>query len=310
MVAINGDGMINCKSCGVDFHNLACLHRHIKVHKMSLPDYYCHYYPRRDLLSGERLAFKFFDDYFSSYFSSKRNMDLWLEKTNVDIKKPVILEMLQSKISKKSITIAPNEVELYCLNLPSIREYKKCFNSYSSVVELTNLSDGLFQKIPQEFYKDFSNTRICVDTREKKPLCFPSATAHKLDIGDYGVIGDDFNYTFADRKSFQDFCGTMVGDNYERFRREIIRCKEQNCYLWVVIEAKLSDAEITNNRLAHKANLGYVFHQMRVLRHEFKDSLQFVFSGGREQSQDLIPRLLCLGKKLWNVDMQYWLENN
>ncbi len=74
-----------------------------------------------------------------------------------------------------------------------------------------------------------------------------------------------------------------------------------------MIEADLSNIHSINNYAPHKANLKFIFHQMNVLQHEFAGNLQFVFSGGRKESQDLIPRLLCLGKQLWNVDMQYYL---
>jgi hypothetical protein len=59
-----------------------------------------------------------------------------------------------------------------------------------------------------------------------------------------------------------------------------------------------------------KYNLDYVFHNMRELQHNFKDSCQFVFSGGRKNSQSIIPKLLVNGKKLWKVDVQYYIDQN
>jgi hypothetical protein len=33
-----------------------------------------------------------------------------------------------------------------------------------------------------------------------------------------------------------------------------------------------------------------------------------VFSGSREKSEELIPKILVLGKKLWKVDLQYFWD--
>jgi hypothetical protein len=48
---------------------------------------------------------------------------------------------------------------------------------------------------------------------------------------------------------------------------------------------------------------------MRVLAHEFAGHCQFIFSGSRGQSEELIPKILTLGKKLWKVDLQYYIDN-
>ena len=47
---------------------------------------------------------------------------------------------------------------------------------------------------------------------------------------------------------------------------------------------------------------------MRVLNHQFSGNCQFIFTGSREKSEEFIPKLLKLGKKLWNVDLQYYID--
>jgi hypothetical protein len=47
---------------------------------------------------------------------------------------------------------------------------------------------------------------------------------------------------------------------------------------------------------------------MRALQMEFKDCCQFVFSSNRKNSEKLIPLLLVHGKKLWNVDLQFYIN--
>ncbi len=234
---------------------------------------------------------------------------MWLAKSSIEQKKPVLAELLSWRIKDKELKFAPPEIELLTSGLPSIDEYKKAFGSYSQAAKEAGVAPMFAGKPPEDWLtKDFSAKKILIDSREQKPLSFLNSVIHKLDTGDYGVAGEDFDYTFVDRKSFGDFCGTLVLDNYERFRREVARCKEQNCYLWVVVEAKLSELETINNYAPHKANLRFIFHQMNLLQKDFAGNLQFVFSGGREKSKDLIPRLLCFGKKLWNVDLTYFLK--
>lgn len=299
----------DCKICGENFANDRSLHGHLKLHKMDMASYYCQYFPRKCLFDGLPLQFKNKEEYFHSLFANRKNMEMWLAKSSAEQKKPVLVELLSWRVKNKELKFAPPEIELLTSGLPSIDEYKRAFGSYSYAAKEVGVEPMFSAKPPEDWLtKDFSAKKILVDTREQAPLKFSNSAAHKLDTGDYGVSGEDFDYTFVDRKSFGDFCGTLVLDNYERFRREIIRCKEQNCYLWVVVEVKLSELESINNHAPHKANLKFLFHQMNKLTQEFPKNLQFIFSGGRERSRDLIPRLLCFGKKLWNVDIQYHLK--
>ena len=36
---------------------------------------------------------------------------------------------------------------------------------------------------------------------------------------------------------------------------------------------------------------------------------QFLFSGSRKMSEEIIPRLLYKGKEVWSTDMQYFLDH-
>ena len=47
---------------------------------------------------------------------------------------------------------------------------------------------------------------------------------------------------------------------------------------------------------------------MRVLSHEYAGSCRFIFTGDRDKSIQLIPKLLALGDKLWDTDIQYYLD--
>lgn len=301
--------MFVCKECGEKFSSERSLHAHLKIHKLYVADYYCKHYPRKDLLTNQPLQFKNKEDYFATYFSSRQNMLKWLEKTPQDKKSPILLDMLEHRVKSKCLKHAPSEVELFFAGLPPIAEFKRSFGSYSAACDACGVKPLLTKPLPKEWSQDFSRKKILCDTREQKCLQFANSESLKLDTGDYAVSGEDFTNTFVDRKSFEDWAATLIGDNFERFRREIKRCQEQECFLWVVVETDLVSIHETNKKSYHKHNLSYVSHNMRKLSDEFPDNLQFVFSGGREQSQSIIPKLLCLGDKLSKVDLQFWINN-
>lgn len=302
--------LFKCKECKQEFATEKSLHAHLKAHGYFVADYYCKYFPRKDLLTGELIQFRDKEEYLSSNFSRRENMLEWLAVTDPEESKQVALSMLLTRIESKKLSIAPTEVELFFANLPSISEYKRLFGSYTKVCELALVKPPLTGKLPIEWNDDFSNRKVYVDSREQRPLVFANSECLKLDVGDYSTSGEDFKNTFVDRKSFSDWCGTLVGDNLERFRREIKRCQTQNCFLWVVIECPIQDIHSLAKTSCHKPNLSFIGHNMRVLRKEFPNNIQFLFSGSRENSQLIIPKLLCLGDKLWKTDMQYFLGGN
>lgn len=296
-----------CKECGQDFPAERNLHTHLKAHGIYIADYYCKHYPRKDILTGELIQFKDKEQYFSANFSCRENMLEWFNVAEELPAKQVALAMFINRIENKKLSIAPTEVELFFANLLPVKEYKKLFGSYTEVCKLARIKPPFTKRLPEEWHQDFSKKKIFIDSREQKPLRFANSESLKLDTGDYSVGGEDFKNTFVDRKNFDDWCGTLVGTNLERFRREITRCKTQNCYLWVVIECPLEEVFNLAKASYHKPNISYVAHNMRLLQAEFAGTLQFLFSGSRENSQVIIPKLLCLGDKLFNVDMQYFI---
>ncbi len=296
-----------CKKCGKKFPTERSLHAHFKVHGMTLADYYCEFYPRKDLLTRQAIQFKQKDEYFSSYFISRQNMLEWFSLADESEARDLAVKILSDRVKTKSLRFAPNEVELFFANLPPIKEYKKLFGSYTKACEIAGAKPMFCDKLPKEWSNDFSKKKIMIDTREQRPLEFANRESLKLDIGDYSTIGADYTNTFVDRKSFEDWCGTLVNENFDRFRREVIRAKTQDCFLWVVIDCRMEDVYTLSKQGRHKPNISYISHNMRILQQEFAENLQFLFSGSRENSQSVIPKLLCLGNKTWNVDMQYFL---
>lgn len=299
----------NCLECEQEFDSERSLHAHIKKHDIYLHDYFVKHFSRRNLLTNQLLPFKNKESYFEYDFNNVNELHTWCLTANEQTVKNYILDKLATRIKSRNLNFAPNEIELYTSMLPSIAIYKKFFKSYTLACQEIGATPMFNSKIPDTFWKDNSikDLTILTDTREQEPLFFKNQLVRKLDVGDY-AIQDYFDYTFVDRKSEGDFKSTLSKDNFLRFKRELDRCRAMDCYLFIVVESDLKKLDELNKKSVHKANMKYIYHNMRVLQHEYRDCCQFVFSGNRKNSEDLIPRILFHGKKIWNVDLQYFIN--
>jgi len=298
----------NCKECDQSFKTLRSLHAHIKKHDMFVGDYYVKNFAKKDRYTGELIPYKNYSQYFSKDFISPENMRLWCETAPKKEVEDYIVTSFQKKLKNKNLSRIPPSTYLKSADMPDIDISKKIFGSYNKVCKKIKMMPMLSKGLPEDFSKDHTKTKVLIDTREQNPLSFENEEFLKLDVGDYAVTGDDFNYTFVDRKSFQDFCATVTM-GYDRFLNEIERCKSLDCYLFIVIETAFDDMDRENSQSFKKFKLDYVFHQMREIQAKYSDNCQFVFSGSRDQSIFLIPKILILGKKLWNVALEYFWSN-
>ena len=303
--------MIECQICQSSFASERGLHLHLsKKHSITLAEYYTTYYPRLDRLTNKKLPFKDKFDYFNIDFLNRKNMIKWAQSAPKQEIQEYILKQLKNIIEQKKLSYAPCYLEMELRDLPPLDLYRDMFGSYSSACKKLNIKPLFSKKIMKGFFdksSNLDNIKIFIDTREQKPLKFNNCSNMKLDFGDYAIGGDLYNYSYVDRKSESDFKSTMT-TGYERFRREIIRAKAFNAYLFIVIESNIEKIKKNNIFSPHKSNLPFVWNRMRLLTHEFKGNCQFVFSGNRAQSQELIPKVLANGKELWDVDIQYYLD--
>lgn len=274
---------------------------------MILGDYYVKNYQRKNKLTGSLIQFKNHEDYFERDFATYDQLVQWCETAPEEEVKPYILNLLKKRIQKKKLDYGPCTIEMYSAELPPIRIYQKIFGSYKNACEQCGVSPMLGSNLPKEFHQDYRNTKIYVDTREQQPLQFANSESMKLDVGDYAVNGSDFQYTYVDRKSFPDLCNTLTAE-YKRFARELQRCRQLDCFVFIVVECDLYKMDKINSRSPKRYNLKYVFHNLRDIQREFRDCCQFVFSGNRSNSQMLIPKLLKIGPKIWKTDVQYFLD--
>lgn len=298
-----------CKICSEQFPSERSLHSHIKSHKIMLAEYYTKYYPRYNLFTGDPLPFKNKESYFSRDFSNRDQLLQWCEKEDCEKVKQYILKLLKQRIDEKKLSKAPSHLELKTSELPTVDLYKKHFGSYSKACELISVKPMFGSSLPKDWFQAVDdNIKIFIDTREQQPLSFNNSEFLKLDFGDYAVGKEHYDYTYVDRKSETDFKSTLSKNNLDRFRAELQRTKDFGSYLFIVTETDMSTMESRNRWSPHTSNMKYIYHNMRVLNHDFAGNCQFIFTGGRKQSENLIPKLLTLGKKLWDVDLQYYIS--
>jgi len=302
--------MKECKICSEQFESEKSLHMHLRSHKITLAEYYTKYYPRNNLFTGEPLPFKNKEQYFDRDFANRKQLLDWCKKTPDAQVKEYILELLDRRIKRKELKFGPSHVELKTSDMPTVDLYQKHFGSYSKACDLVGVKPLFSTRLPDEWQNPVSDdVKIFIDTREQQPLEFDNSESLKLDFGDYAVGSNHYDYTYVDRKSETDFKSTLSKNSLNRFRAELQRTKDFDSYLFVVTETDMSTMEKRNKWSPHTSNMKYIYHNMRVLAHDFSGHCQFIFTGSREQSQQLIPKILTLGKKLWNVDLQYYISN-
>lgn len=270
-----------------------------------LGDYYVKYFARKNKLTNDLLPFKNYKDYFKKDFSQPGQLEKWIEKTDGDEVKEYIIHLLEKRTVDKGLDYGPTELELISAGLPSVDVYKKYFGSYTYACDRFGVKPLLNGSLPKGFFDDYTNKKILIDTREQQPLSFKNSESYKLDVGDYGAVASDYDYTYVDRKSFGDFCGTVtVG--YSRFCKELDRCRSLGAHMFVVMELPFEEIDSYNYKSYKKYKIEYVLHNMREIQNQYRDCCQFVFAGSRELSELLIPKILVFGKQLWNTDLHYF----
>lgn len=297
---------VNCKVCGKEFTSKG-LHTHIiKAHDLTPHAYYETYYPRYDKLTGEQISYTDYHSYFDTDFSSKDNMTKWLKTSKPEDAKAYMLGVLKKRIDDKELKYAPSFVELETTEMmPPYKAYVYFFGSFTKACELIGV-EPLFRDDVELPSITLGNPKMLIDTREQQPLEFKNSVVQKLSIGDYTFAGEDYSYTYVDRKSEGDFKSTVTVGT-DRFLREIDRVNTLDSYLYIVVESSIKDIQLNNNMAAHKSNMKYVWASMRRIQHHLPRKAQFVFTGSRKKSELIIPYLLKYGKTLWSTDVQYIL---
>lgn len=298
----------SCLECEKKFDNKRSFHLHLKAHALTIGDYYVKHFNKKDLYSGEKIPFRNFDQYFRDNFINYDNFVAWMESAPQSDVKKYIQGRVEDKFEHKNIKISPPNLFYDLSEMANIYYYKKFWGSYSKFLEKLKIENYFKKTLPQDFWDhEHKEMPIFIDTREKAPLRFDKGVTNKLDFGDYTAGGEYYSKTFVDRKAQDDFRQTF-GKDIERFRREMDRCVQFDSYMFVVAETTIEKLEDNNKVSKFKSNLGYLWHNIRSLMIDYPENLQIIFACSRAGAKKIIPKILYHGNALWNVDLQYFID--
>jgi hypothetical protein len=311
MSSSKGIENFECRECGKKYDTRRSLHSHLKAHKMFVGDYYVKHFPKKDLLTGEQIPFVTLDKYVESSFRNNENMEKWFGKTSEREAKSFISAKMNQAKERGHWKVAPCVTEVFMRGLPSIHAIARLYGSYFKFCRDELKLPMMFpNRLPQYFFDEPRKHTIAIDTREQRPLEFEDSVRMTMKFGDYKYT-DDYGgspvRTVVERKSEGDLIGTVtVG--HERFVREIERVVDAGFFMFVVVESGLLDFETANEYATRRANIPYVFHQIKGLQRKYYNNIQFVFSGSRKWSEYIVPRLLRAGEDAWKTDIQFFLD--
>lgn len=301
-----------CKTCQKEFTSDKSLDAHLKVHG-GVAEYYPTWYPRKDLYDGAPIKFKNKKQYLSSFFNSHKNRLLFFRDNSSPLAKDILLKEFKDNKDYKGYSFLPCENYLNLSKLAGVSDVKKLFGSCKDFCEDLKIEQYYTSNIPKNFWSDneeLNNITVHVDTREKYPFQFKNLVYNKLDFGDYTAGGDHYSKTFVDRKSVGDFFSTFGSQsNFDRFKREIQRCREFDSFLFVIVEGTIEDLETFSNKSKFHSGSNFAFHNVRDLLVNDYKFVQFLFCKNRKDANDVCKRVLLNGKSLWNCDVQYFLNS-
>ncbi|MAF42585.1 MAG: hypothetical protein CMI54_00255 [Parcubacteria group bacterium] len=302
-----------CKNCGKEFETHRQLHAHLKAHDLRVVEYYQKYFPRYDFHDKKIIRYKTLEQYFSTDFNSRSNLRLWLKSVSEEESRDYCKNILLKRKNEKGLIYTPTQVELRTILSPPIQYLRNILDGYYKVCEELGFKNKY--QLPTEMIegKEYEKSQysIHVDTREQMPLKFNDYRTKPmaLSVGDYTFSEPKLTCNcYVERKSLADFISTMSVKNLDRFEKEIIRAKEENINLIILVEDTLSHA-VSFKFLPHiskkiKATPEYIFHNVRHLIQKYPH-IQFLFVGGRKEAERVIKKIFFSGCSYVEVDLQY-----
>lgn len=278
-------------------------------HKLKEKDYYEKYLPKQDLLTGEKIEFKNPEQYELQDFNHKNNLKKFIESQSLLSSNTYLTQWLKKRRQLKNISYAPSQFEIKSLQFPSVKYVNQKYGNniaYKTMCQSAGLR-CLYDYSTILYFKDYSKEIFLCDTREQLPLDLPDMQIQKLSVGDYTLEGSNI---YVERKSLNDFIGTL-SKGYERFQRELDRCKENNYYLVVLIEEKYSNL-LSFNYLPHcrkiKATPDFIMHRARGLLALYPEHLQMLAVDGRKESARVIEKIFKLKDNIRGLDLQFYYD--
>jgi hypothetical protein len=300
---------LKCKICPKQVADHIDLITHLKYHKISAKAYFNQYLPKQDLLTGDKVDYKSFEQFYISDFVDKRNLKLWLKEIPKSEACAYLKQKLKLYCDLKGLEYAPSQTEIKTIAcLPSIDIFELyCEEDFNSICDSINLKNkfNYSNTYKQADFSNYSNTHIVIDTREQTPLKFKGLNiiSSKLECGDYAK-STDANLA-VERKSLNDFYSTLSG-GLERFKKEIARAKTLGTYVVVLTECKLNTVLYAKRKFGACSG-DFVMHHMRQVCREF-DNVQFVFCDGRAEASQQTLYILEMGDKARDTDIQYLFD--
>lgn len=292
---------------GNEFSSIEELLSHLKRFKIKQKDYFEETFPRKDLLTGEKIEYKNIEHYFGSDFINKNNLKKYIKQNPEEAKKWSI-NFLKNRKEEKELTYSLSQAELRSLFCPSI-PYFESVGGYNEICDMLGFKNRYDYKKELVFNK-LNDPTIIIDTREKKPLkLITKSEVGTLKVGDYAIKDSKLNI-FIDRKADNDFLGTL-SKGYERFQREIERAIKLDAYIIMLVENDINSM-LSFDYLPHlkhtKATPAFIFKRLRDLLTKYPNHFQVVFADGRIDAAKLVLKIFELGEDVKNIDLQYRLE--
>jgi len=289
--------------------SLEHLHAHLRKLKITQAAYYLYYYPRQDLLTGAKIEFKNYNQYFSTYFVNKNNMKKYC--LNDPVKGMEFgINYLKERAIRKGIKKAFHQVELKSLPCPTIKFFQQ-FGDYNKICKELGLTAQFdYSGIINWQFNKFSSALVNYDSREQTPIKFLTVASQleTLKYGDYSINKPYDSGIYVERKGLSDFVSSF-GKDYQRLRRELQRCKDAGHYMVVLVLSPFSKALGFNYQFETryaKVSPDYVFGNVREIIKDF-DNVQFLFID-KNRAEEIILKIFQMGKFVKNFDLQYCLD--
>lgn len=310
--------------------SLEALHAHLKRYRVSREKYYTLYYPRKDPCTGAPIPFRDLDQYLSQEFTSKVTLKKWLKENPIE-GYTWAKGWLARRKEEKGLIYAPSQVELRslcCPTMPYFDDKGKAEGGYYGVTRALGYADR-YSAAPFEYTPLAKDAVVIRDTREQTPITLPIVTrAGTVHVGDYALDAPYDLGVRIERKSVNDFFGTLSGRKVERkggrkgtgvtedsalqrFDRELARAAEGGLYVVMMVEETLSYVESVGYlpHMKHiKASPSYILHNLRDLLTKYPLSFQCVFVDGRAEMSRTMMRVFELGARVKTLDLGYAYE--
>jgi len=309
-----------CMICSKRFDSDKSLHFHLKAHSIKTKEYYEKFFPKKDLLTGEKIEFTNKESYKKKHFVSATNFKTWRKITDINEVRKFCSKLFNDRVKDGKVRFSLSEVELRSLMWPTVSECEKLFDGYYDFCSSVGLINKFKYYLDVERPAEDNDFTIYIDTREQLPLEFGSkdTEVRTLKFGDYCASNAyEKCLLYIERKSLADFVGTLSPKHFNRFRNEIMKAADSQAFLVVLVESVFSNAmsfkkqrEVRSKERIHKdtkMNPGYILKQMRDLCQEFSH-IQFLFVDGREESSRVAQKVFANPDYYSKIDLQYMYD--